>query len=99
MFICIFEYKNKFCGLPNGVKMLPKFAAIVCNTITIGANLRFFVSFRIKIAKGTKVISATSFVINMLEKKQSKINAKEIERNIFILQQSLFARKEKTPRL
>ena len=42
---------------------------------------------------------ATSFVINMLEKKQSKINAKEIERNVFILQQSQFARKEKTPRL
>ena len=31
--ICDIENKYKFCGLPSGVNILPKFAAIVCITI------------------------------------------------------------------
>lgn len=96
--ICILEYKNKFCGFPSGVKMLPRFAPIVCITIMKAENFKLSVCFKIKIANGTNVIRATSFVINMLEKKQSKIKVKESVLRFFILLHNFFAQKEKTPR-
>ena len=43
-------------------------------------------------------MSATSFVINILEKKQSKINVKESCRKFFTFEHNLSAQKEKTPR-
>ena len=72
--ICIFPYKYRFCGLPMGVSILPKFAAIVCNTTTGTASFRTASSPDRRSTvnvKGTKVINATSFVINMLKKKHS----------------------------
>ena len=64
-------YRYRFCGLPIGVSMLPRFAAIVCNTTTgiISSHLPHFLS--IIIANGTNVISETSLVISMLLKKHS----------------------------
>ena len=57
-----------------GVSILPKFAAIVCNTTTGTASFRTASSpdrqSTVNV-KGTKVINATSFVINMLKKKHS----------------------------
>ena len=67
-------YKYKFWGLPIGVSILPRLAAMVCKTI-IGINKFCFSHFpKIIIVKGTNVISATSFVINILEKKQMNTN-------------------------
>ena len=64
-------YRYRFCGLPIGVSILPRFAAIVCNTTTgiISSCLPHCLS--IIIANGTNVISDTSFVIIMLLKKFS----------------------------
>ena len=78
--------------------MLPRFAPIVCITIMKAENFKLSVCFKIKIANGTNVIRATSFVINMLEKKQSKIKVKESVLRFFILLHNFFAQKEKTPR-
>ena len=61
----------KFCGLPTGVSILPKFAEIVSSITIFPMLLLSFTDLRKNIVNGTKVISATSFVINILEKKQS----------------------------
>ena len=67
-------YKYKFCGLPIGVSILPRFAARVCNTTT-GIISRCLAVLPSRLStvkvKGTKVIKATSFVINILVKKHS----------------------------
>ena len=70
------EYRYRFCGFPIGVAMLPRFAAMVCRTITgIISSVRPAM-FKIRIAKGTKVIKATSFVISILEKKQRAVRVR-----------------------
>ena len=46
---------------------------------------------------GTKVISATSFVISIDVKKQSEIKIKESVRKFFVLQRRELASAEKTP--
>ena len=60
--------------MPIGVNMLPRFAAIVCITTTnIISSLRPAI-FNVRIANGTNVISETSFVINILQKKHKNTN-------------------------
>ena len=62
--------------MPIGVIILPRLAAIVCKTMT-GIIISFRSAIdRIITANGTKVISATSFVISMLEKKQSATSSR-----------------------
>lgn len=52
--------------------MLPRLAAMVCRTTTgISLSSRRII-FSSSMAKGTKVISATSLVMNMLEKKHRR---------------------------
>lgn len=59
-------YRYKFCGFPIGISMLPRFAAIVCITTTGMIRCSFSDMESTMIANGTKVISETSFVINIL---------------------------------
>ncbi len=61
--------------MPTGVSILPRFAAMVWST-TVGTSSRVLISCPASPStvrvKGTKVMSATSFVMSMLEKKQSR---------------------------
>jgi len=59
-----------------GVAMLPRFAAIVCRTITGIMSSGSPAILRIRMENGTNVIRDTSFVISMLEKKQSAVRVK-----------------------
>ena len=60
-----------------GVITLPRFAATVSRTITeISVRLSFVPSS--PMVKGTKVISATSFVIRAEEKKQIRISRRPV---------------------
>ena len=52
--------------------MLPRFAASVCSTNAVTISRSWWHFCRIVHANGTNVRSATSFVINMLEKKHKK---------------------------
>ena len=65
-------YKYRFWGLPSGVSILPRLAAIVCiQTIGRSSLLRTdaFKLFRTTNVNGTNVSSDTSFVISILLKK------------------------------
>lgn len=86
-------YKYKFCGLPIGVSILPRFAAIVCKTIIGISRELSFVIDRISIVNGTNVISATSFVINILQKKQSSTRRSVSDFVVFIFDKVFIARK------
>ena len=79
-----FVYRNRFCGLPNGVAILPRFAAIVCNVmIGIKYCLRSIIS-NTNIAKGTNVINATSLVMNIDEKNGNSTKIRKNTRNCFL---------------
>ena len=70
-------YKYRFCGLPIGVNMLPRFAAMVWSVITGTIHLARTSSPAIPRTVsviGTNVMSDTSFVINMLKKKHMNIS-------------------------
>ena len=61
------------------MSILPRFAAIVCRT-TMGMRSLLPASPRVERAvrvRGTKVRSETSFVMNILEKKQSPTSTME----------------------
>ena len=75
-FICDKENKYKFCGFPIGVNILPRFAAMLINTTVRQIFESIPAAFKSKIPKGTKVIKATSFVINILLIKQRKTKEK-----------------------
>ena len=66
------EYRYRFCGLPIGVAILPRLAAIVSKTTSFSTLSILPPIWNIIKVKGTNVISATSFVITMLLKKQSR---------------------------
>ena len=59
---------NRFCGLPKGSSMLPRLAATVCITTTGRIALPSPARPRTRMVNGTKVISATSLVMNMEQK-------------------------------
>ena len=71
MLIPEIEYKYRFCGFPGGMSILPRLAAIVTSTIVISSCFFLPHIMNSSIANGTKVMSATSLVMNMLEKKHS----------------------------
>ena len=69
-------YRYRFCGLPMGVSILPRFAAMVWRVITGTIHLVSTSSPAIPRTVsviGTNVMSDTSFVINMLKKKHMNI--------------------------
>ena len=86
--------------MPIGVSILPRFAATVC----IATQLRIHFSrthssvlLSIIIANGTKVISATSFVIIIDIKKHNRTNVSTIEDVFLTLFNTLSAIKSKIP--
>ena len=95
----MWEYRYKFCGLPTGVSILPRFAAMVCSTITGTAKFVLPDFFTTSIAKGTKVISATSFVISIDVKKQSIIKTKETALKFLVRSKRAFANEENTQKI
>ena len=97
-----FPYRYKFCGLPIGVSILPRLADIVCKTTT-GISHFFssvcpIISNSTKV-NGTKVMSATSLVIIILKKKQSKVSVTTSWRIFFTLFNSFREISSKTPTL
>ena len=77
------EYRYRFCGLPTGVSMLPRLAAMVCNVITGIKRLVLPVSVSSITANGTNVISATSLVMNIELKKHKKTSIRARPRVFF----------------
>ena len=86
--------RYRFCGFPIGMSMLPRFAAMVCKTIV---GTRSSLPSRIVIANGTKVSSATSFVMAMLKKKQRKTRVPISIQIFFTDDKSFCASKSKNP--
>ena len=79
------ENRYKFCGLPIGVNMLPRLAAIVISvTVPQSLSVKLIIS-KIIMPKGTKVISETSLVINMLLMKHKNISVNTMPRLVFTL--------------
>jgi hypothetical protein len=66
------EYKNRFCGLPTGVAILPRLAATVCITMTGMMFLSQPRPDKRSIVKGTKTRSATSLVTSIEAKNGNK---------------------------
>ena len=91
------ENKYKFCGLPIGVSILPKLAAIVSMVIIHTSLSVLSESFNAVIVKGTKVIRATSLVITIDEKKQSNPNIRESPEMLFTFESIFSAINLKTP--
>ena len=70
--------RYRFCGLPMGVSMLPRFAATVIRIRVYTVRRRSPKARRRIRAKGTRVTSATSFVSTMLRKKDRRTRNREI---------------------
>ena len=51
--------------MPMGVSMLPRFAAMVCQQTVGTMSLMRRASVKTRMASGTKIIRATSLVMNM----------------------------------
>ena len=79
------------------MSILPKFAAIVCNTTVSGICFSLPAVDSTSIANGTNVMSATSFVIIMLEKKHRKISTAEVCLVLLVRFKRLAARYENSP--
>ena len=78
--------------------MLPRFAATVSRTTRGMSSFSQPESFNATIVNGTKVMSATSFVITIEEKKQSRQSQRVRLRDVVARRSSFDARKRKTPR-
>ena len=63
-----------------GVSMLPRLAASVCRTTRGTASSSCWASFRTASPKGTKVMSDTSLVMAMLQKKGRNTNTSTMRR-------------------
>lgn len=82
-----------------GVSILPKFAATVSIT-AIGISLSDFPDiFNVVTVNGTKVMSATSFVIIIAQKKQSSPKISERPVTLLTFERSFSAMNLKTPSL
>ena len=66
--------RYRFCGLPKGISMLPRFAAIVSRTTTGISRSAAPAAESRRIVSGTKEIRDTSFVTSMETKKQARIS-------------------------
>ena len=80
-----------------GVRILPRLAAMVCSTITGIICFLCPVIVRINMARGTKVIKATSFVIHIEEKKHSSTSTKVMDLTLATRVSSFFDSRTKTP--
>ena len=60
-----FEYRYRFCGLPNGVSIPPRFAAIVWSINTYAMYFFLPELSRTKYPSGRNVRSAMSFAMNI----------------------------------
>ena len=72
----LFAYKNRFCGLPNGMSNEPLIAAMFSKVRT---GRMYFSAREARnkiIVSGTKIMSETSFVTNIDEKKTQKTKKK-----------------------
>ena len=82
-----------------GVSILPRLAAMVWSATT-GMRSSFPPAMeRIITAKGTKVISATSLVISMAEKKQRAVNSRQSCRVVCMRERSFVPRYWNRPML
>ena len=86
-----------FCGLPIGVRQLPIFAATVCKITVSGLSSSLSARVKTVIAKGTKVISATSFVMMAEKKKQRSTKISRTALVFFAFFSRLFAQNSKSP--
>ena len=66
---------NRFCGLPTGVTMPPRFAAMACRTMTRTKLSRQPAASSASTAMGTNVSKATSLVMSIDEKNGSMTRA------------------------
>ena len=82
-----------------GVSILPRFAATVSKVTSGISRCGLFERVSIIIEKGTKVISATSFVITIDEKKHSRLRIRHRLREFFANESSLEASILKIPSL
>ena len=91
------EYRYKFWGFPTGVVILPRFAAMVCNTITGIISCSRPVIRRTRTVNGTKVKSATSLVIHMEVKKHKNTSTRYNWRKVFTFSSNFPATAAKNP--
>ena len=90
---------NRFCGLPIGVTIPPRFAAMACNTMTRARSSRHPAVSNAIIAMGTNASSATSLVTSIDEKNGSMISAKHTVRFDFSPETIACAIRESMPLL
>ena len=74
--------RYRFCGLPTGVSMLPRFAATVMSVATRHSRASMFARRSTTSASGTNVMSATSFVTSMLAKNARAASAAVTARGV-----------------
>ena len=72
--------RYRFWGFPTGVSMLPRFAATVMSAATRSARPSMPAARSVTRARGTNVMSATSFVTTILAKKTIPTSANAIAR-------------------
>ena len=90
--------RYRFWGFPTGVSMLPRFAATVMSAATRSARPSMPAARSVTRARGTNVMSATSFVTAMLAKKTIPTSANAIARWDFARETSHFPIESRTPR-
>ena len=78
--IPLWLYRKRFCGLPNGVSSEPRIAAMFSKVSTGIKYFSLSPALKIIIVSGTKIISETSFVTNIDERKTEKTRKQEIEK-------------------
>ena len=83
--------------MPTGVSMLPRFAATVCSTTMRMRSCVRSAMPSTTTANGTKVKSATSFVISIAAKKLSSTSSSPIARTLPAFSHSVCARCAKRP--
>ena len=71
-------YRNRFCGLPNGISSEPLIAAMFSIEITGSMYFSLPALRNITIVSGTNIISETSFVTNIDVKNTPNIRNSEI---------------------
>ena len=90
-------YMYRFCGLPTGVAMLPRFAATVWSTMTGMSRSVRPMACKISTAKGTNVMSETSFVTSIEVKNGSSTSIIVTRRRLPRPVSSLWAITAKSP--
>ena len=79
------------------MRTLPRFAATVCATMIQTRDFSSCAMPSTTMLNGTKVRSATSFVMSIAEKKLSAVSVSPMARTVFVRVQSLWASAENSP--